>query len=85
MSDHRCDCGVVVRALYEFVDDELPAAEAARIAGHLRECDGCAGHVRAARLFVARLGEAPLDPRAIDAMRARVRAALLGEASDGGA
>lgn len=80
MTDHRCDCGVVVRALYDFVDDELPAREAARIAQHLRDCDGCAGHVRVARLFVARLGDAPPDLRAIEVMRARIHAALRAEA-----
>lgn len=83
MSDHRCDCGVVVRALYDFVDGELPATEASRILAHLRDCPGCDGHVRIARLFVARLGDAPLDPRAVDAMRRRVRTALLGEVADG--
>jgi len=41
MSEHKHDCAEVMRRLDDYLDRELPPAEAAAIRQHLCDCEDC--------------------------------------------
>lgn len=84
MSAHgQLDCLAVVRAMYDYLDEELTPERFDEVKGHLAACTGCREHVEMARCFLSRLSTLPVDERDVAALAAKVRAALRHEASSG--
>lgn len=71
------DCEDVVRELWDWLDDELPADRWDDIRAHLATCEGCSEHVAFARSFLDHVHQ-PADDGGTDALRERVRKALRG-------
>jgi anti-sigma factor RsiW len=76
--DHT-DCLAVVRAMYDYLDEELTTERVEAMKGHLATCTGCREHVEMARGFLARLSSLPVDDGECAALAERVRAALRRE------
>ncbi|MCE2941447.1 MAG: anti-sigma factor family protein [Gemmatimonadota bacterium] len=76
----HAECLAVVRAMYDYLDEELTAERLAEMQGHLAACAGCREHVEMARCFLARLSALPVDEQDCAALAERVRAALRREA-----
>ena len=72
--DPRCE--EIVELLGEYVEGALPAARAAEVEAHLRDCDGCTALLEQLRTTVALLEAVPPDVVA-DALADDVRAALV--------
>lgn len=73
------DCLAVVRAMYDYLDEELTPERVEAMKGHLAACTGCREHVEMARCFLARLSALPVDAQECAALTDRVRAALRRE------
>lgn len=78
-TDSRSDCEAIVRRLWPYLDDRLPASERAWIAGHLAACRECAAHFDFARAFLSALQGSPSDAADTESLRRRVLAALAEE------
>lgn len=77
MSGHgHLDCLAVVRAMYDYLDEELTPERLDAMKGHLATCTGCRQHVEMARCFLTRLSCLPLDPQELSALGDKVRAAI---------
>jgi mycothiol system anti-sigma-R factor len=46
------DCSEITERLWQYLDGELAAKEAAAVDGHLAGCPGCRGHHRCDRAFL---------------------------------
>jgi mycothiol system anti-sigma-R factor len=69
-------CAEIRRVVFEFLDRELAAPQAERVAEHLRLCGPCEGYYAFERTFLAVLRRrVPLD-QAPEELRDRIRAAL---------
>jgi mycothiol system anti-sigma-R factor len=76
-------CTEVRRVVFEFLDEELPAPEAALIVEHLDLCSPCAGFFTFERAFLAVVRKrVPID-QAPEDLRDRIRAALADRARRG--
>ena len=73
---HALPCATVRKVVYEFLDEELPPAEALAVDRHLALCPPCAGLYifERAYLLVLKRG-APIDAAPAE-LRERIRAAL---------
>ena len=74
-------CADVIRELWDWLDGEMDPARFAAIREHLGACTGCDRHVQFARSFLERVHEPPGAGGELDALRARIRAALGRERS----
>lgn len=79
MTPPPIDCLSAMRALWDFLDDELPPERSAQIRAHLATCEGCRSHVDFCRSFLSRIELAPVAPSDVTYLRARVEAALRDE------
>lgn len=69
-------CAAVRKLAYEFLDDELPRPESARVIEHLSLCSACAGHYAFERAFLAAVQRCSSIDEAPAELRDRLRAAL---------
>ena len=69
-------CESVVRRLWPFLDDALPDSERSVVASHLATCDGCRSHFDFAAAFLNAVSASGASIANVDALRARVVAAL---------
>jgi anti-sigma factor (TIGR02949 family) len=76
MDSHRSECEAIVRRLWPYVDDRLPASDRERVTRHLEECTDCLSHFDFARAFLDAVHAARPPAREDAALRARVLAAL---------
>jgi mycothiol system anti-sigma-R factor len=77
------ECREVIERLWEYLDDELAAKEAAAVDGHLAGCPTChpaCRHDRAFLILVVRslTAPCPAPARLREAVRARLAAARSG-------
>lgn len=75
------DCEAVVRALWDYLDGELPEARLAEIGAHLRECLRCRTHAEFEARLLAEIAAVRTDPADPAALERRVRAALAADAA----
>ena len=78
---HKGDCEQAIRAVYEYLDNEIEVTEQVTITQHLRRCRGCADAVEFERLFLARIRQACPEsppPQLIEKVRALLRQAEEG-------
>ncbi|MEX2242672.1 MAG: zf-HC2 domain-containing protein [Fimbriimonadaceae bacterium] len=70
------DCEDVLGQLFEFIDRELPADEAASVRAHIEECGYCTSAERADRAFIecvrAKLRGSPVPPELAERLNALV-------------
>jgi anti-sigma factor (TIGR02949 family) len=76
MDSHRSECEAIVRRLWPYVDDRLPASDRERVTRHLEECTDCLSHFDFARAFLDAVHAARPPATEDAALRARVLAAL---------
>lgn len=76
MDSHRSECEAIVRRLWPYVDDRLPASDRERVTRHLDECTDCLSHFDFARAFLDAVHAARPPAREDAALRTRVIAAL---------
>jgi anti-sigma factor RsiW len=69
-------CAEIVELLGDHLEGVLPAARAAQVEAHLRDCEGCAALLEQLRATIALLGAASPDV-VRDALPDDVRAALV--------
>lgn len=80
LAGYPVDCVEARRVVWDMLDRVLPAAEAAAVQAHLDACSHCDDWYRLQRQFLAAVGEAePGSPAGLEALAARVRAALAAE------
>jgi hypothetical protein len=75
MAEH-VSCREIVDLVTSYLEQELPAAEAALFEQHLNFCDGCVTYVDQMRTTVAavgRLGEEDVPPETQERLRAAFR------------
>ena len=72
------DCEAVVRELWDWLDDELPADRWTAIQDHLASCTGCSEHVAFARTFLTKVTTPPSSEPDVQALKYRVRMAIRG-------
>jgi anti-sigma factor RsiW len=70
------DCESVVRRLWPFLDDALPDTERSVVAEHLATCTGCRSHFDFAAAFLSAVSASGAPIADVEALRARVVAAL---------
>lgn len=71
----RDECAAIVRQLWPFLDDALPAEMQARVTAHLEACANCRSHFDFEREFIAAVrGALAVDD--VEPLRTRVAAAL---------
>jgi mycothiol system anti-sigma-R factor len=71
------ECREVIERLWEYLDDELAAKEAAAVEGHLAGCPWCRPHYRHDRAFLILVVRSFSAARPASAgLRAAVRASL---------
>ena len=70
------DCQAVVRALWDYLDGRLPAAEMERIAGHLQGCLGCRSHAEFERTLLDQIGRTRREPEALASLETRIKLLL---------
>ncbi len=71
-------CGGQERRLSLYVEDDLPARDAAVLQAHLEECEPCRGflfELRSSQTALKELAAEPLDADALAAVRMRIRSA----------
>ncbi len=71
----RDECAAIVRQLWPFLDDALPAAMQSRVTAHLEACANCRSHFDFEREFIAAVRFA-LAVDDVEPLRTRVAAAL---------
>ena len=81
MREQRSDgsatsCATVRKLAYEFLDEELPGPESARVIEHLSVCTPCAGHYAFERAYLAAVQRGCSIEEAPAELRDRLRAAL---------
>jgi predicted anti-sigma-YlaC factor YlaD len=70
------ECEAVVRALWDFLDAELDDASLAEIDEHLSACEPCRAHALFEQQLLDELSCLRREHTDIDALRARIEAAL---------
>ena len=70
------DCESVARALWDYLDAELDDATLAQIQAHLDNCEPCRTHADFERRLLDALSRLRREHGDIDALQARVEAAL---------
>ena len=73
---HAASCATVRKVVYEFLDDELPAADADNVNQHLLACPPCAGFFNFERAYLLVLKRRTTLEAAPSELRERLRAAL---------
>ena len=76
MASRRSECEAIVRRLWPYVDDKLPASDRERVTRHLEECSDCLSHFDFARAFLDAVRAARPPGKDDEPLRARVLAAL---------
>lgn len=69
----------VLRRLWEYLDDELPEAEAEQMRHHLAECPTCGPHAAFERRLLDRIAAVRPEYGELGAVRARIAALLARE------
>ena len=77
MTSALIDCHSAMRELWDYLDDELPAARTEQIREHLATCVGCQDHVQFCRGFLTQIGTEPVSRDEVSRLRNRVHLALL--------
>jgi anti-sigma factor (TIGR02949 family) len=72
------DCEDVLGQLFEFIDRELPADEAASVRAHIGECGFCTSAERADRAFIECVRAKLLGSRVPPDLTERIEALLHG-------
>lgn len=73
---HGAHCAAVRKVVYEFLDDELPSGDVARVAHHLGACPPCHGFFTFERAYLLVLKRKGAIDAAPPELRERIRAAL---------
>ena len=76
-------CSAVRQVVYEFLDEELPPADVARVADHLERCPPCSGFYTFERTYLLVLRRKTTIESAPAELRARIRAALASRERSG--
>ena len=58
----RMECSEITERLWQYLDGELAAKEAAAVHGHLADCSCCRGHHRCDRAFLLLVSRALSHP-----------------------
>jgi anti-sigma factor (TIGR02949 family) len=77
-------CQEALEWIYEFMDGELPDADADKVDRHFQMCTACYPHLKLERSFRDRLRTAVGEPTVPDAVRGRVLDLLAREEAGGG-
>ena len=77
-------CKEALEWLYEFMDGELPDADAGKVDQHFKVCAACYPHLKLEESFRARLQNAVGGPQVPDDVRNRVMDLLAKEEAGGG-
>jgi anti-sigma factor (TIGR02949 family) len=76
MDNRRSECESIVRRLWPYLDDKLPASDRERVTRHLEECTDCLSHFDFASAFLDAVHAARPAEKEDDALRSRVLASL---------
>ena len=71
-----CTCGDALSRVYDYLDQELDAASAVAIAGHLDECPDCAEQYRLEQVVKALVHRTCCEERAPEELRVRIVARI---------
>lgn len=74
----RTDCADVVLRLFEYVDNEAPAEDCARIQQHLDECGSCLREYERDLLLKSLVRRACESQRAPDTLRVQILSRISG-------
>lgn len=77
-------CSEALEWIYEYMDGELPEADAANVDRHFRKCQACYPHLKLEEGFRARLQAAAGRGGVPDEVRSRVMELLAREEAGGG-
>ena len=76
------DCEHVVRQIWDWLDEELPAERWTAIAHHLATCTGCSEHVAFARGFLNKVNTPVPADAEFSSLKERIRTALRSESRE---
>jgi anti-sigma factor (TIGR02949 family) len=76
-------CQEALEWMYEFMDGELPDADAEKVDRHFQKCTACYPHLKLEESFRSRLRRAVGEPRVPDDVRNRVIDLLAKEEAGG--
>lgn len=82
MTNPQATCEDLLRDLWAYVDQELPAEHHAPLDAHLRSCGHCFHAVDFERAFLAALQSARHEPAVRDALRERLTSLVRQHAGD---
>jgi mycothiol system anti-sigma-R factor len=74
--DSSCTCGDALSRVYDYLDQEIDAASAMVIAGHLEACPDCAEQYRLEQMVKALVHRTCCEERAPEALRIRIVARI---------
>jgi anti-sigma factor (TIGR02949 family) len=77
-------CQEALEWIYEFMDGELPDADADKVDRHFQICTACYPHLKLEQSFRSRLRSAVGEPAVPDSVRNRVLDLLAKEEAGGG-
>jgi mycothiol system anti-sigma-R factor len=76
MGESDCTCGDALSRVYDYLDQEIDAASAVAIAGHLEACPDCAEQYRLEQVVKALVHRTCCEERAPEALRIRIVARI---------
>ena len=77
---HTIDCGMAIRKLWDYLDEELDDQRMAEVRRHLDECSSCLPHAEFSEKFLAALNKV----RARHVMPPEARAQLMAALASAG-